>query len=240
MKTFQLNAVPRTDLGKKAAKALRKDNMIPVVLSGGKLIQFEKNENGEFVYNGKLEDGEKAILTTAEGKGVISTDLAVKFNDVRKLIYTPEIFVIELTYNGKLHKAVLKDIQFHKLNDSILHIDLLEVYDDKPVVMNVPVTLEGHAVGVKAGGKLYLSMKKVKVKGLYSDIPERIVVNVEDIKIGHSIKVSDLHFDKYELVSSKDLVITGVRATRAAATAAATEETEEGAEEAATEAPAAE
>ena len=105
MKTFQLNAVPRTDLGKKAAKALRKDNMIPVVLSGGKLIQFEKNENGEFVYNGKLEEGEKAILTTAEGKGVISTDLAVKFNDVRKLIYTPEIFVIELTYNGKLHKA---------------------------------------------------------------------------------------------------------------------------------------
>ena len=105
--------------------------------------------------------------------------------------------------------------------------------------MNVPVALEGHAVGVKAGGKLYLSMKKVKVKGLYSDIPERSVVNVEDIKIGHSIKVSDLHFDKYELVSSKDLVITGVRATRAAAQAAATEETEEGTEEAA-EAPAAE
>ena len=223
MKTFQLNAVPRTDLGKKAAKTLRKDNMIPVVLSGGKLIQFEKNENGEFVYNGKLEEGEKAIMTTAEGKGVISTDLAVKFNDIRKLIYTPDIFVI----------------QFHKLNDSILHIDLMEVYDDKPVVMNVPVALEGHAVGVKAGGKLYLSMKKVKVKGLYSDIPERIVVNVEDIKIGHSIKVSDLHFDKYELVSSKDLVITGVRATRAAAQAAATEETEEGTEEAA-EAPAAE
>ena len=240
MKTFQLNAVPRTDLGKKAAKALRKDNMIPVVLSGGKLIQFEKNENGEFVYNGKLEEGEKAILTTAEGKGVISTDLAVKFNDVRKLIYTPEIFVIELTYNGKLHKAVLKDIQFHKLNDSILHIDLLEVYDDKPVVMQVPVHVEGHAVGVKAGGKLYLSMKKVKVKGLYKDIPETLIIKVDDLKIGQSIKVGDLKFDKYELVSSKDLVITGVRATRAAATAAATEETEEGAEEAATEAPAAE
>lgn len=240
MKTFQLNAEPRTDLGKKAAKALRQENRIPVVLSGGKLIQFEKDENGEWKYNGTLEAGEKAVMTTAAGKGVITTDLSVKFNDIRKLIYTPDIYVIELTYNGKTHKAVLKDIQFHKLNDSILHIDLLEVYDDKPVVMNVPVAVEGHAVGVKAGGKLYLSMKKVKVKGLYNNIPERIVVNVEDIKIGHSIKVSDLHFDNYELVSSKDLVITGVRATRAAATAVATEEGEEATEEAAAEAPAAE
>ena len=112
MKTFVLNAEPRTDLGKKAAKAIRKENKIPVVLNGGKLIQFEKNEAGEWVYNEPLEPGQKAIVTTKEGKGVIATDLVVTQADVRKLIYTPEIYVIDLNFNGKTCKAVLKDIQF--------------------------------------------------------------------------------------------------------------------------------
>ncbi|MBR5101940.1 MAG: 50S ribosomal protein L25, partial [Muribaculaceae bacterium] len=226
MKTFQLNAEPRTDLGKKAAKAIRKENKIPVVLNGGKMVTTD--------YDGKLEPGQKLVPVGRDGKAVITTDLVVNAADVRKLIYTPEIFVIELTFNGKMRKAVLKDLQFHKLNDQVLHIDLLEVTDDKPVVMQVPVHVEGHAVGVKAGGKLYLSMKKVKVKGLYKDIPETLVIKVDDLKIGQSIKVGDLKFDNYELVSSKDLVITGVRATRAAAanTAAAEEGEGEGEAEA--------
>ena len=235
MKTFQLNAEPRTDLGKKAAKALRASQKIPCVLNGGKVVELKDGK-----YDGTLADGEKVVEIGRDGKAVLTTDFTVNFSDVRKLIYTPEVYVVALNLNGVEKMAVLKDIQWHPVNDSILHLDFLEVTADKPFTVPVPVKIEGHAAGVKAGGKLYLSMKKVKVKGLYSDIPERIVVNVEDIKIGHSIKVSDLHFDKYELVSSKDLVITGVRATRAAATAAATEETEEGAEEAATEAPAAE
>ncbi len=217
MKTYQLNAEPRTNLGKKAAKAIRKENKIPVVLNGGQLVQFEKNEAGEWVYNGKLEAGQKAVVTTAEGKGVITTDLTVNKADVRKLIYTPEIYVIDLNVNGVACKAVLKDIQFHPLTDEILHIDLLQVYDNKPVVMEVPVKLEGHAVGVKAGGKLYLNLKKVKAKGLYNNIPERIVIDVTDLKIGQAIKVGQLKFDNYELVSAKDLVITGVRATRGSA-----------------------
>ncbi len=224
MKTYQLNAEPRTNLGKKAAKAIRKENKIPVVLNGGQLIQFEKNENGEWVYNGKLEAGQKAVVTTNEGKGVITTDLTVTKADVRKLIYTPEIYVIELNINGTACKAVLKDIQFHPLTDEILHIDLLQVYDNKPVVMEVPVKLEGHAVGVKAGGKLYLNLKKVKTKGLYNNIPERIVIDVTDLKIGQAIKVGQLKFDSYELVSAKDLVITGVRATRGSAAKAQSDE----------------
>ena len=172
MKTFQLNAEPRTDLGKKATKALRGANLIPAVVNGGKLIQFDKNENGEWVYNGQLEAGEKAIVTTASGKGVITTDITVKVNDVRKLVYSPEVFVIDLTFNGKTRKAVLKDIQFHPLNDSILHMDFLEVSEEKPVVVEIPVHVSGHAAGVKAGGKLYFNLKKVKVKGIYTKLPE--------------------------------------------------------------------
>ena len=165
-----------------------------------------------------------------DGKAIITTDLWVNAADVRKLVYTPEIFVIDLTFDGQTKKAVLKDIQFHAVSDAIMHIDLLEVYEDKPVTMEVPVHVEGHAAGVKAGGKLYLSMKKVKVRGLYSKLPETIMVNVSDLQIGHAIKVRDMHFDDYELVSAKELVICGVKATRASANAAASEEGEEAAE----------
>ena len=225
MKTFQLNAEPRTDLGKKAAKALRKENKIPVVLNGGKLVELKDGK-----YEGTLLAGEKVVPVGRDGKAIITTDLWVNAADVRKLIYTPEIYVIDLTFDGQTKKAVLKDIQFHAVSDAIMHIDLLEVYEDKPVTMEVPVHVEGHAVGVKAGGKLYLSMKKVKVRGLYNKLPETIMVNVSDLQIGYAIKVRDMQFDDYELVSAKELVICGVKATRASANAAATEEGEEAAE----------
>jgi len=224
MKTFQLNAEPRTDLGKKAAKALRASQKIPCVLNGGKVVELKDGK-----YEGTLAEGEKVVEIGRDGKAVVTTDFTVNFSDIRKLVYTPEVYVVALNINGVEKMAVLKDIQWHPINDSILHLDFLEVTKEKPVVVSVPVKLEGHAAGVKAGGKLYLSMKKVKVKGIYTELPERIVVNVDNIAIGHSIKVGDLKFDNYELASSKDLVIAGVRATRAAAAAAASaEEGEEG------------
>ena len=222
MKTYQLNAEARTDLGKKAAKALRKENKIPAVLNGGKLVELDKDGN----YNGKLLAGEKVVPIGRDGKAIITTDLVVNFADVRKLIYSTDVCVIDLTFEGQTRKAVLKDLQFHPVSDAVLHMDFMEVYEDKPVVVEIPVHLEGHAVGVKSGGKLYLSMKKVKVKGLYKDIPETIILNVDDLEIGKSIKVGDCKYDNFELVNAKELVIAGVRTTRAAANAAATEEGE--------------
>ena len=222
MKTYQLNAEARTDLGKKAAKALRKENKIPAVLNGGKLVELDKDGN----YNGKLLAGEKVVPIGRDGKGIITTDLVVNKADVRKLIYSTDVCVIDLTFDGQTRKAVLKDLQFHPVSDAVLHMDFLEVYEDKPVVVEIHVHLEGHAVGVKAGGKLYLSMKKVKVKGLYKDIPETIILNVDNLEIGKNIKVGDCKYDNFELVNAKELVIAGVRTTRAAANAAATEEGE--------------
>ena len=216
MKTFQLNAEPRTDLGKKATKALRKENKIPVVLNGGKLVELKDGK-----YDGKLLAGEKVIEIGRDGKGIITTDLVVNKGDVRKLIYSPEVFVIDLTYDGVTKKAVLKDIQFHPVTDAILHIDLLEVNEEKPVVVEVPVHLQGHAAGVKAGGKLFLSKKKVKVKAVYTQIPETVLINVDHLQIGQVIMVGDLKFDNFELANAKNLVVAGVRTTRAAAAAAA-------------------
>lgn len=213
MKSFELNATPRTDLGKKATKALRAEGKIPAVLNGGKIVDLP--------YEGNLKEGEK-IVAIADGKrGVIVTDLVIKLEDVRKLIYTPDIFEINLTVNGETKKAVLKDLQFHPVSDNILHIDLLEVNDTKPVVMEVPVQLEGHAEGVKAGGKLTLSMKKLKVKAIYSQIPNRVIVNIDNIKLGQSLKVGELHYEGIELMNSKNAVVCAVQLTRAARGAAA-------------------
>ena len=149
-------------------------------------------------------------------KGIIVTNLQVKAEDVRKLIYTPDIFAIDLDVNGVKKNAVLKDIQFHPVTDNILHIDLLEVSDKKPVVMEVPVKLEGHAEGVKAGGKLTLSMKKIKVKALYTSIPERVVINVDHLGLGKTLQIGDLHFEGLELMNAKNAVVCAVQLTRAA------------------------
>lgn len=212
MNTFQLAAEPRTDLGKKAAKQLRKENKIPVVLNGG--------DHVDLPYTGTLKAGEK-IVETGNGKGLITTDLAVTNDAVRKLIYTPDIFAIELDINGDKRNAVLKDIQFHPVKDTILHIDLLEVNDKKPVTIEVPVKLEGHAEGVKAGGKLNLVMKKLKVKAIYTSIPERLVINVDDLGLGKAKSVGDLHFEGLELMNAKNAVVCAVQLTRAARGAAA-------------------
>ena len=212
MKTFQLAAEPRTALGKKAAKALREENKIPVVLNGGEIFDLP--------YTGTLKEGEK-IVEIGNGKGLLTTDLAVTQDAVRKLVYTPDIFAIELDVNGSKRMAVLKDIQFHPVKDTILHIDLLEVNDKKPVTIEVPVKIEGHAEGVKAGGKLTLSMKKLRVKAVYTEIPERMIINVDHLGLGKTIQIADLHFDGLELMNAKNAVVCAVQLTRAARGAAA-------------------
>ena len=212
MNVFKLSAEPRTDLGKKATKALRAAGNIPVVLNGGKIIDLP--------FAGTLRDGEK-IVEIGNGKGLITTDLYVSQAAVRKLIYTPDIFAVELSIHGETRMAVLKDLQFHPVSDAVLHMDLLEVFPEKPVVLEVPVKLEGHAAGVKAGGKLTLSMKKLKVRAPYTAIPERLVINVDELGLGKSLAVGDLHFEGLELVNAKNAVVCAVQLTRAARGAAA-------------------
>ena len=188
MQLFALKAEARENLGKKATKALRAQGLIPVVLNGGSIV--------ELPFNGTLAAGEK-LVEIGNNKGLITTDLVVSQEAVRKLIYTPDIFAVELEFNGGKKMAVLKDIQFDPVQDTVMHIDFLEVNDTKPVVVEVPVKLEGHAEGVKAGGKLTLSMKKLKVKAVYTEIPERVVVNVDNLALGKTLQVGDLHYYYY-------------------------------------------
>ena len=146
---------------------------------------------------------------------------AVKQEDIIKLVFSPDVYLVDLTIDGKAHKTVLKDIQFHPVKDSVLHIDFLEVFENKPIVMSLPIVLKGLAEGVKAGGKLILEKRKLKVKASYVDMPEDLVIDVTNLSIGKSMYVGQLSFDKLELMDAKNAVVCSVRLTRAARGAAA-------------------
>ena len=212
MKTFELKGTPRENLGKKMSKNLRKQGMIPAVLYGQEPVALP--------YTGKMNAGEK-LGEIGDGKGIIVMDFSVSFDGVRKLIYTPEIHLVSIEMgDGRKVNAILKEIQFHAVSDAILHLDFQEVFADKPIEMHVPVELIGHAVGVKAGGKLTQAMRKLKVKGLAEQIPEKLTVNVDHLELGKTIKVGELQFDHVELISPKNAVVCAVKMTRAAQSAA--------------------
>jgi large subunit ribosomal protein L25 len=137
-------------------------------------------------------------------------------NSFKKLVYTPDAHIVNLKIEEKEHKAVLKDIQFHPVSDKIYHIDFMEVFDDKPVVINIPVKIQGDSIGVKAGGKLQIKKRHLKVKGLINDIPEFILVDITDINIHQSVKVGDLAIDKLELLDPKKSMILSVATSRVA------------------------
>ena len=137
-------------------------------------------------------------------------------DEVRNLIYTPHIYIVDLVIDGKKVKAILKDIQFHPVKDTILHIDFYQIDELKPIIMEVPVQLEGLAEGVKAGGKLTLQMRKLKVRALYNVIPEKLTVNVAHLGLGKTVKVGELSYEGLTLLNAKEAVVCAVQLTRAA------------------------
>ena len=153
--------------------------------------------------------------------GKDNVHFTVSASAVRKLIYTPEVYVVELTIGKNKTKAIMKELQFHAVTDKVQHIDFLEIDEKKPVVVELPVKLTGLAEGVKAGGKLSLEMRKLKVKGIYTNIPESITVDVTNVVLGKSIQVGKLALKDLEILNSKMSVVAQVKLTRAARGAAA-------------------
>lgn len=148
-------------------------------------------------------------------------------NDFRKLVYTPDTFLVELDISGNKVKAVMQDIQFHPVTDKILHIDFLEVFEDKPVTISLPVILEGVSIGVKNGGNLLFRRPKIIVKGILANLPDAITINIEHLKIGMFIYIKDIEVDGIEFLAPPNSVVVGVKTARAALV----EETEEDGEE---------
>ncbi|MDR0962154.1 MAG: 50S ribosomal protein L25/general stress protein Ctc [Mediterranea sp.] len=145
----------------------------------------------------------------------------VPVENLRNLVYTPNVYIVNLNIDGKETKAIMKDIQFHPVKDTILHVDFCRIDEKKPIVIEVPVQMEGLAEGVKAGGKLVLQIRKLKVKALYDAIPERLIVNVAHLGLGKSVKVGELQYEGLELMNVKEAVVCTVKLTRAARGAAA-------------------
>jgi len=137
-------------------------------------------------------------------------------NDFRKLVYTPDTFIVELDINGSQTKAIMQDIQFHPVTEKILHIDFLEVFDEKPIKVSLPVILEGVAIGVKNGGNLMFRRPKIITKGLVSNLPDAITINIEHLKIGMFIYIKDIEVAGVEFLAPSNSVVVGVKTARTA------------------------
>jgi len=137
-------------------------------------------------------------------------------NSFKNLVYTHEAHIVRIDLNGQEYRAVLHDIDFHPVTDRILHADFVQISDNKPVIIDIPVTMTGESVGVKAGGKLIVKRRHLKVKGLTADLPEDLKVDITDLKIHHSIKVGDLEFNKLELLDPKITTVVSVATSRIA------------------------
>lgn len=180
------------------------------------LVGSLRNDLGKKATKAYRKDGIIPAVIYGGEDSTVAIHFALKASDVRKLIYTPEIFLVNLTLDGKAYKAILKDIQFHVVSDEVLHIDFLHVFENKPIVIDVPVVLDGLAEGVKAGGKLSLDTRKLKIRALYDKVPEKLHVNIENLALGKSIQVGELSFEGLELLNAKNAVVCRVQLTRAA------------------------
>ena len=205
MKEISISGQKRETLGKKASKTLRKEGFVPCNLYG------------------EQKDAKGAPVALA---------FASSFSELRKLIYTPHIYVVRINIDGTDHTAVLKDIQFHPVTDAPLHVDFYEINEDKPITIGIPVKLVGLAQGVRDGGRMNLSIRKINVTAPYQIIPEHLDVDVKDLCIGKSIKVGQLSYEGLEIATSKDVVVCSVKMTRNASLAAMNANNEDSADSA--------
>ena len=194
MKEINLSGKKRTDVGKKTSKQMRKEGLVPCNMYGEK-----KGENG-------LPEALSFAIPAAE---------------LRKLVYTPHIYVVNLDIDGENHKAVLKELQFHPVSDALPHVDFYEINEEKPITIGIPVKLNGLAQGVRDGGRINLSIRKINVTAPYQVIPEHLDINVTNLRLGKSIKVGELSFEGLEIATPAEVIVCSVKTTRASKSAAA-------------------
>ncbi len=194
MKEIAINGQKRETTGKKASKLMRKEGLVPCNLYGEK-----KGENGL----------PEALAFSAT------------FAELRKAVYSPYVYVIDLNIDGQVHKAIIKELQFHPTTDALLHADFFEVTDTKPITVGIPVKLNGLAQGVREGGKLNLSIRKIDVTAPFKQIPEILEIDVTNLGLGKAIKVGELSFEGLTLATPAQVVVCSVKETRASKSAAA-------------------
>jgi large subunit ribosomal protein L25 len=194
MKKVSVSGSLRENVGKKDAKALRREGLVPCVLYGG-----EKQ---------------------------ISFSLPVlAFKDI---IYTPDSCIVNLDIDGKKYDVILQDAQFHPVTDKVIHCDFLQVFDEKPVKIDIPIELTGDSPGVIKGGKLITKLRKLRVKGLMDALPDRITIDISKLEIGDSVQVGELEYKDIEFLNPHNAVVVIVKSARAVMMAPVDAEEEEG------------
>jgi large subunit ribosomal protein L25 len=134
--------------------------------------------------------------------------------DFKNLVYTPNTYKVQLTIEGKKYQAILQDMQFHPVNEAIIHADFLLVDDKKQVTVSIPVKVTGNSPGVRSGGKLIQKVQRLKIKGLISNIPDSVDVNIDTLDLGQSIKIKQINIPNIDILDSKDNAIVTVKMTR--------------------------
>ena len=171
-----------------------------------------RNDFGKKFAKAARREGQVPCVVYGGGEEVAFT---VDAKELKQLIYTPNSYIVEINIDGKVETAVMREVQYHPVREQVLHVDFYRVQEGKPVAVTGPVRLTGNAEGVKVGGKLALSARKLVVKGLVSNIPDEIVVDVTPLKVGQTIFVGDLNVENLVFVTPATTAVCAVRVTRA-------------------------
>jgi large subunit ribosomal protein L25 len=181
--------------------------MKTIAISGSPRENVGKRDAKELRYEGKVP----AVLYG----GKEQQHFAVVTTELRDAIYTPEANFIEIEINGSKTKAIIKELQFHPLTDLLLHVDFLQLFDDKEITMEIPVKLTGTSPGVKMGGKLVQKLRKLRIKALPKDHLDNIDVSIEGLEVGKSVRVADLKLDKLTITNAIEDTILSITTSRA-------------------------
>lgn len=181
--------------------------MKTIAISGSPRENVGKRDAKELRYEGKVP----AVLYG----GPEQQHLAIVATEFKEAIFTPEVSFIELTVGGKTCKAIIKDLQFHPLTDQLLHVDLLQLFDDKEITMEIPVRLVGVSPGVKMGGKLIQKLRKLRIKALPKNMPQTIDVSIEKLEVGNLSRVRDVKAENFIITNTPEDTIVSVGMSRA-------------------------
>lgn len=181
--------------------------MKSIAISGSLRENVGKRDAKELRYEGKVP----AVLYG----GKEQVHFAIDAPALKNLVYTPEVNFAELTVDGKKYNAVMQDIQFHPLTEKIVHIDFLQLFDDKKVTIEIPVKLTGTSPGVKMGGKLVQKLRKLKVNALPKNMPQEVEVSIDPLEVGKSVRVRDLKPEGYVITNVAEDTIVSVIMSRA-------------------------
>ena len=158
--------------------------------------------------------------------GSLREKFATDARSFKKILYTPETLIIDFEINGKVYHTILQDIQYHPVTDEVLHADFLDVNEDNPITVMLPIRTQGTCPGVMRGGRMNMNLSKLKVRGYVNDLPDNIIVDVTKLQMNQAIKVKDLNLEKMTVLVAENTIVVDVKAPR---NAAAEEETEEAA-----------